>query len=459
MTGRSLLGLVSLIVLAGCSDIREAREAQDPKSAREGERPITAQEVGLETGRILTLETGLGISLSHNPNVAILRARMEQAQAGLEQVDAGFLPQLLLQADYKWEKDGGASNPPLVGSKISSHSSVIQVQGGSLSVSQLLYDFGKTSALASQAVNLYLAAQADLASVRNDTAFNFRQAFFNLLKQEELVKVGEETVRQFEKHLEQTKGLVDVGSRQKYDLTKAQVDLGNAQLNLVKARTALVVARATLDNVLGLTEDPSYQVERPAEVGQWTLTFDESFLLARKNHPHLQGLILREAAARYGVDAAIADFYPSLSLSGQFQWNGSLLPTTWFSSLGPLLNYVVFSGWQKTGALHLAVAGLREAYATRALEEEQIYLDLRNAFALFEDARESQKIASLTVKNAEEQLDLAQGRYLAGKASAVDLTDAQVALASARAAEIQARWDYEVSIASLLRSIGGAGKP
>jgi outer membrane protein TolC len=41
----------------------------------------------------------------------------------------------------------------------------------------------------------------------------------------------------------------------------------------------------------------------------------------------------------------------------------------------------------------------------------------------------------------------------------VDLTDAQVALANARAAEIQARWDYETSIASLLRSIGGSGKP
>jgi outer membrane protein TolC len=51
------------------------------------------------------------------------------------------------------------------------------------------------------------------------------------------------------------------------------------------------------------------------------------------------------------------------------------------------------------------------------------------------------------------------GRYQVGKASSVELTDAQVALANSRAAEIQARYEFEISIASIERSVGGARKP
>jgi outer membrane protein len=189
------------------------------------------------------------------------------------------------------------------------------------------------------------------------------------------------------------------------------------------------------------------------------MPFEDAVDAARAYHPRLQGLILREDAARFAIDAAIADFYPAISLQGSFSWSGGLLPMNYFAFLGPVLNWVVFSGWQKTGVLHGAVGALREAYATRALEEQLIFLDLRQAYATLEDTRESLKIATLTVKQAEETFDLVSGRFQVGKASSVELTDAQVALANARAAEIQARFDNEISIAAIQRSIGGDRKP
>jgi outer membrane protein TolC len=326
-------------------------------------------------------------------------------------------------------------------------------------LSQLLYDFGRTDALRRQAFSNFVAAQADLASAENDAVFNFKQAFFDVLKQEELVRVGEETVRQFEKRLEQVKGFVDVGTRQKYDLTKAQVDLGNAQLVTVKARTALVVAKALLNTSLGLASDPAYSLDKPSAAGVWSMTFDDAVESARLYHPRLQGFLLRENAARAAVDAAIADFYPQITLTGSFSWGGALTPMTFFSSLGPVVNWLVFSGWDKTGALHGAVAVLREAYANRAQEEQLIFLDLRQGYAGFEDTRESLRIAALTVKQAEETFELATGRFQVGRASSVELTDAQVALANARAAEIQARYDFEISIAAIERSVGGNRKP
>ncbi|MBI1851508.1 MAG: TolC family protein, partial [Planctomycetes bacterium] len=84
----------------------------------------------------------------------------------------------------------------------------------------------------------------------------------------------------------------------------------------------------------------------------------------------------------------------------------------------------------------------------------QVFLDVQTAYAALEDARERLDITTLTVKQAEENLTLAQGRYAIGRASSVDLTDAQVSLATARSDRIQAEFDLEISIAALRKAIG-----
>jgi len=449
---------ILFLALAGCADIDAARLAQDPDNRRNGERTVSASEAGLGAGSTLSVEKGVSIALKHHPTVAVGRARVERSQAALEQVISGYLPKIALSADYRWERAGGAGTPQPSGDTLG-HTNIVQTTGGSVQLSQLLYDFGRTDALRRQAFSNFVAAQADLASAENDAVFTFKQAFFDVLKQEELVRVGEETVRQFQKRLEQAKGFVDVGTRQKYDVTKAQVDLGNAQLVTVKARTALVVAKALLNTSLGLASDPAYSIDKPSAAGTWAMTFDDAVEAARLYHPRLQAFLLRENAARAAIDAAIADFYPQITLTGSFSWGGALTPMTFFSSLGPVFNWLVFSGWDKTGALHGAVAVLREAYASRAQEEQLIFLDLRQGYASLEDTRESLRIAALTVKQAEETFELATGRWQVGRASSVELTDAQVALANARAAEIQARYDFEISIAAIERSVGGSRKP
>lgn len=456
---KRLTPILALLALAGCAEIDAARLVQDPDTRRHGERTVAAEAMGLGAGSRLSLEKGVRIALRHNPLVAIGRVRVERAQAVLEQVNAGYLPQISFGADYRWEKSGGAGNGDRSGSKIGRNSGIIQTHGGGVNVSMMIYDFGRTNASRRQAYAAFAAAHADLASIENDTVFSFRQAFFDVLKQEELVRVGEETVRQFEKRLEQVKGFVEVGTRQKYDLTKAQADLGGAQLTLVRAKATLAVSKATLNNTLGLASDPQYVLEHPGAATVWSLSFTEAVETARAYHPQLQAQMLRENAGRAAIDGAIADFYPVFSLSGAFSWGGSMAPVTWSSFLGPAVNWLIDSGGARTGALHAAVADLRETYASRALEEQSIFLELRNAYAVMEAAQESLKIARLTVTSAEQTLDLVTGRYQVGRASAVELTDAQVQLATARAQEIQARYDYEIAIAAIERSIGGSRKP
>ena len=46
---------------------------------------------------------------------------------------------------------------------------------------------------------------------------------------QELLQVAEEAVRQYQAHLDQVRAFAEVGTRTRYDVTKAEVDLGNAR--------------------------------------------------------------------------------------------------------------------------------------------------------------------------------------------------------------------------------------
>src|SRR6516225_1710491 len=95
-----------LCALAGCADIREARQAKDPEKRRAGERTVSAEEAGILPGSVLTVDQAVSIALKYQPTIAFSRASVEGAQATLEQVNAGFLPQISVSAGYRWNRSG-----------------------------------------------------------------------------------------------------------------------------------------------------------------------------------------------------------------------------------------------------------------------------------------------------------------------------------------------------------------
>ncbi len=433
-------------LLAGCADIRAAREAQDPASAGPGERTVAAEEIGLGPGSTLTLERGLELTIQYNPSVALARRSVDAARARLRQAKSGFYPQV--------SAGGGADASGRKGVH-----GVDESFSASASADILLYDFGRTDALHRQAALNLAAAGMDFRNAEIEAAFAFRQAFYDVLKQIELVGIAEQTVRQFEKRLEQVRSFVEVGTRVKYDLTKAQVDLGNAQLGLVRARTALAVQQAVLGNTLGLAQVPAYALEKPAEAEEAAPAAEALMGTARQNHPRLLAQAVRVRAASAAVDAAVADLFPELGLRGSISASGAMTPVDWAWSAGPALNWLVFGGWARLGQVNESVAGLQASRASRAQAEQEVFLDIQRALAAREDARQSHAILALTVRQAEENLDLVEGRYAAGKASSVEVTDAQVTLATTRGQKVQAEYDARIAAAQLKRAAGAPPVP
>jgi outer membrane protein TolC len=81
-------------------------------------------------------------------------------------------------------------------------------------------------------------------------------------------------------------------------------------------------------------------------------------------------------------------------------------------------------------------------------------LEVQQAYINIKEAAERITVADLTVQQATENLEIASGRYAAGVGNPIEVTDAEVALSTARFSHNQALYDYVIAYASLEKAMG-----
>jgi outer membrane protein TolC len=154
------------------------------------------------------------------------------------------------------------------------------------------------------------------------------------------------------------------------------------------------------------------------------------------------------------VDAAIADLYPTLQLKAEYALSGASFPLVWNWSGMLQAAIPLFNSGKKTAAIDEAAAQLRAARAQTTEREQQLYVDLTGAVSQLESARRRMDLTTLIERQARESLDLINERYRLGKASAVEVTDAQATLTSAQADQVKARFEYQTAAAQIKHAIG-----
>ncbi|MFH1231803.1 MAG: TolC family protein [Planctomycetota bacterium] len=445
---------VLVFLVAGCSTVSEARKVQKVEVLPPGERTVKAAEIGLNKDTVLTIDKALEITLKYNPTVIQAQERLKSAQAQLKQAKSNYYPQASASSSY-----GKRTNNSVAGQESSKTS---DSYSENLSASQLIYDFDKTPSAVRKAYYDAQASEYDLITAKSNLGFSVKETYYNVLRQESAVRLAEESLRQNEKYLEQAKGFFEVGTKIRYDITKAEVNVGNAQLSLISAKNALYLSRQTLNNVLGLAEDPSYQIEKFSgnitQTGISAVEIDKLLNLAKENNPEFKAQETRVKSASAGVDNAVASLWPSLSLSGSYSFGGSEFPLTWNRALSALLSFDIFNGGQKTAAIKSAVANLKSARASLSSLEQRLYLDISRAQNQMHDASEKLVVNNLILQQAQENLVLVEERYRIGKASSVELTDARITFTKLQENNIQSQFDYLIAKAALEKIVSGYNK-
>jgi outer membrane protein len=404
----------------------------------------------------LTLQEAVDTALAQQPTLRVGQATVEAAQQRVHQQIAGYLPRggYIYNYTRKEQAVSAAVGGVQAGQQqVTTTSQLFNFNSTNFSMSQLLFDFGRTLASIRAAIASVAASSADLDTTRQTVILNTKQAYYSVLASQRLLQVADETVRQNQKHLEEAQARFTVGLAPRFDVTQAQVQLSNAVLNQVTARNNVALARETLRTAMGITGPFLFTLVDTLERG--TLTVNDEDLVARAyaHRPELHSIQAQQRAAAEQVSALQKQYLPSVTGTAQYNWSGRVYPLQqgWF--WGVTLTFPLFDDILTYSQVGEAQANLRGLRAQEDDLRQQIALEVRQSFLTLRQAEESIRVSEQTLVQARENLDLAEGRYAAGVGNIIELTDAQVSLTSAEANTIQALATYKTAVAQLERAI------
>jgi NodT family efflux transporter outer membrane factor (OMF) lipoprotein len=167
---------------------------------------------------------------------------------------------------------------------------------------------------------------------------------------------------------------------------------------------------------------------------------------------------LHAATAQTGV--AVADFYPRVTLGGDFGFEslrlGSLFD--WSSRqfmAGPGISLPIFQGGRLTGTLQLRKSQQREAALQFRKVVLQAWHEVDNALVAYAEAQHRRVDAAATRDASARALVAADQQYRAGVTTLLDVVVAQEGVLRGESNVAQAQADLEQRLVELYRALGG----
>ncbi|MDA8089703.1 MAG: TolC family protein [Nitrospiraceae bacterium] len=425
--------------------------AQTPEPRTSGLQTQSPQAVkAIKKGSVLTLGQCMSIALSTNPQTVAARNTFFAAQSRIGEAQSAYYPQAQWQTDINHFSSTTVQNQLVGGTRTNNFANFATGP----SITQNIYDFGRTSSQVNSARFNSEASYQSLENVNLQIILNVKTAYYGVLQAQRNVSAAQEVVKQANQHLVQAEGFFKVGTTPKIDVINAEVTLSNAQLSLIQARNALQVSWQNLNNAMGIPDAPEYIIEDNLAYKPYPITFEYALQTAYKNRQDLKSSVSTEKAFEQSLRLANAGFYPTLSGSAGYTWSGDSLPLDHGWNVGASVVIPIFSGFLTKKQVDEATANLNASEANVKVLKQQIYLQNRQAYLNLKQAESSIATAAVGLKQAQENLDLANGRYAAGVGSNIEVTDALTTFSNAQTAYINALYSHKLAEANLENAMG-----
>jgi len=237
-------------------------------------------------------------------------------------------------------------------------------------------------------------------------------------------------------------------------VTSAEVNLSNARIQLITAQNALRLWRVNLNKAMGVITAPEYEIQENFNMEPVDITFEAALARAYENRPDIQSIVLKRDALEKTVDLNKKDYLPVLSGNAGYGYAGqnAALNQSW--NVGVALTFPFFTGFSTKYAVEEAQAGLEIAKANEEALRQKAFQEVKSAWLNRHEAFERIEAGKITVRQAEESLELAQGRYATGVGNSLEIVDAMIKLNNAKMTYISALSDFNIAEASLEKAMG-----
>jgi outer membrane protein TolC len=331
--------------------------------------------------------------------------------------------------------------------------------GPSLSLSYTVLDFGGRAGVIDVARQTAIAADLTHNATVENTILGVETAAFSYLSTRSQRDAQKSAVDLAKAALDAANERHHVGLATIADVLQAQTAESQAELQLESLEGSLQITRGTLAVAMGVPANTAFDIpEVPAtdSVHFVAESVDSLIALAVRTRPELATARAQSAAAASAIRVARSAGLPALGFTGTGASNGSNVPN--FAGQTYSLNFgvqiPVFTGFSNHYDVQAASEQYQAALARAAATKEQVIEQVFTSYYTLRTSTDRVRTSRSLLASATQSETVARERYREGVGSIVDLLIAQSALASARAQEVDARWQWRAALAQLAHDVG-----
>ncbi len=172
-----------------------------------------------------------------------------------------------------------------------------------LDATLLLYDSGQTKAAIESARNRIAAGRADLRDVEQVVLFNAVQAYVDVRRDEEFVRLASNDVERLDETLRATRNRFEVGEVTRTDVSQSEARLANSRSILAAAEGELEISREAYRAAVGT---PPRNLERLPPLPEIPNSLEAANAVGLQRNPRIISAQFLERAAVYDFDRALA---------------------------------------------------------------------------------------------------------------------------------------------------------
>lgn len=297
-------------------------------------------------------------------------------------------------------------------------------------------------------------AEVEVNKTKNILISELAERYFQTQLAREAVKVREQALEAFNKHLYDAQKLQENGMIAEVQTMQAQSVVSEAERDLAAAKKDAELAEVALVGVMG-EQNKNYDLSSPLfEVkGLQELSYYQN--LAKENYPEIIQAGLKKQLAEQDVALKKGQLIPDVAIVGKKYLVTENLPITepqWYVGVG--LKLTLFDGLQNKYNLEKAKAVSESVDYLKAQAEIDIQTLVKKYYTEIEKQKEQIINLDKSIAFSEEVLRVREKAFKEGFSTSTEVSDAQLYLASMKVKRLQALYEMDKALALLLQTCG-----
>ena len=382
-----------------------------------------------------TLAEALTATYSTQPQLLAERAKLRATDESVPQALSGWRPTVIMAGTTGY--GDGVSRQFEGGGFLKSQTGRL-VGTAQATLTQPLYNGGKTPATINRAKNQVMAERATLIQQEQTSFINVVTAYVGVIQAQQVLALNVNNEQVLAKQLQATNDRFRVGEITRTDVAQAEAALAGATAQRQTSEGNLQIARGTYQQVVGFL--PPGDLVEPQPLALPAKNEQDAIALAANNNPLVIAAMFNDAANKDAVDVAFAQLLPQVSFQGQmFQSDNSALRSTQSNGYQALLqlSVPVYQGGQEYSAVRQAKQSEQQ---TAKLVDDARRTAVQNAVQSWETlvaAKASADSTRAQIQANSIALEGVEREAIVGSRTTLDVLNAQQALLQSQVTLVQ----------------------